>query len=463
MSKTKHITFLLFFAVAITLFFACKKTPDRPPINPLGDKITIKGLRDLFTTNNAVNYKFTKDISLYATVAMTDNYKTLYLKDETGSITLKQLNAHGIFEGDSLRINLNGSWLDLTGSQGSIQIDSVDVSSSITNKVVKLDVGKTLVRPVVSIAQLNKSVSNTVYTSGTFTTTVPNSVYDGQVVQINGVQFGLIDSTNYYIPPNSPNLFINHTLYDCGSINSIVLSLYKGTTDFLNQKIPAKNSGSIIAAVTFYNGALQLTPRSFNDLVLNQPRCGVDTMTQSFESWTSAVTSSNYATYTPGWFDQAQVGFIYWVGGSSTSPGFASASNTYAPANTRNVMWLISPPVQNSPSKNLSFQTSYSNPSTAHPNQLSVLISTDFNGNNLKGTHAAHWTDITSYFPLIQNGSTGTPNWPANASAAPVMFNQFSLLNSYTGTFYIGFRYIGNTVTPDSTQTINVLNVSIKD
>jgi hypothetical protein len=282
-------------------------------------------------------------------------------------------------------------------------------------------------------------------------------------VQIHGVQFASND-TSYYIPLNTGATYVNHNLYDCGSINTMVFSLFKGTTDFLGQKVPATKSGSIVAAVTFYNGALQLTPRSFNDVIMDQSRCGVDTLTQSFAGWINGVTSSNYSSVTPGWFDQAQVGSLYWVGPYNVAapPGFASGTNYGAPANARNVMWLISPAIQNGSTKNLSFQTSFSSPSATHPNQLSVLISTDYNGSNLSGTHAAHWTDITSAFPLIQNGSTGAANFLTNASSSPVMLNQFPLLASYTGTFYVGFRYTGHIGT-DSTQVINVANVRIRN
>ncbi len=473
MNKTKHISLLLFVSVAITLFFSCRKKPDMPPVTPyaIGNTMTIQQLRDFFISNGCVSYKFTKDVSLYATVTMSDNYKTLFLRDNTGAICLKQLTAHSIFQGDSLRINLHGSWLDLAGPICSIQIDSVDVSSSPTNKVVKLDVGKNPSPIIVTIAQLNSSATNVTYPGNIV---VPHSVYDGQLVQLNDVQYKVVNDTGtLFIPLNPPSnvYYYNHTLVDCGALNSIVVSLYKQTSDFVYQKVPGKG-GSIIAAVSFYNGAVQLTPRSFHEMNFTQPRCGVDTLTQSFSGWINGVTSANYQTVTPGWVDVPEVKYLYWLGpfNVASPPGFASASNYGAPANTRNVMWLISPPIQNSPTKNISFQTSFSSPTGTHPKQLSVFISTDFNGTNLGGTFPvvpagqpkATWTDITSAFPLIQDGSSGVPNWPTNASALAVMFSQFPLLASYSGTFYIGFRYTAQMGT-DSTQTINVQNVAIKN
>jgi hypothetical protein len=115
--------------------------------------------------------------------------------------------------------------------------------------------------------------------------------------------------------------------------------------------------------------------------------------------------------------------------------------------------------MQSSATKNLSFSagTAYN---SAGKNQLSVLISTDFNGINTPGTSGtAHWTDITSAFTGIPvlNGSTSL--FFANASTSPVMLSSY--LSGYTGTFYIGFRYTGNLT--DSVATYGIKDVTIKN
>ncbi len=460
MKKIKYISILLLvFALG---FISCKKTHDMPPVqsSPAGGVYTIAQLRALY---HGSNIKFTQDISVYATVTMTDNYKTLYIRDNSGAISLRQLTAHGIFEGDSLRINLNGSTLDLSGVASSLQIDSVDVSSSPTNKIVKLAVGKQHPPINVSVLQLNNSASSTTFVTPTGTVVAPQSMYDGQLVQVNGVQFAYTDST-LFIPLNNPPLYLNHALYDCGNINTINMSLYSGTYDFLYQKVPHTKSGSIIAAVTFYNGALQLTPRSFADINLTQPRCGVDTLTQNFAS---CIASSNFATALPGWYNVAEVGSLIWTGNGSFPGGYPAASNYQG--QTRNVMWLVSPPIQNSPTKNVNFQWSL-NPytSSAKPRQLSVLISTNFNGININGLGAAHWTDVTSLFSTLSPWiPPGINNYFFNANTNPVNLNSSAISNNplagYTGTFYIGFRYMGNNNSADSIQTFAIDNFALKN
>jgi hypothetical protein len=215
----------------------------------------------------------------------------------------------------------------------------------------------------------------------------------------------------------------------------------------------------MIAAVTFYNGALQLTPRSFADVMLNQPRCGLDTLTQSFNSSAFGVGTNFSTALFPGWYDIKQVGnSVDWQSASSSTAVFP-AITTHFSNNARNVVWLITPPMQSSATKNLSFSagTAYN---SAGKNQLSVLISTDFNGINTPGTSGtAHWTDITSAFTGIPvlNGSTSL--FFANASTSPVMLSSY--LSGYTGTFYIGFRYTGNLT--DSVATYGIKDVTIKN
>ena len=462
MNKIKYIS--LFFATFFisALFLSCKKTHDMPPVqvSPPGGIYTITQLRALY---QGVNIKFTTDAFVYATVTMTDNYKTLFIRDKTGSISLKQLTPHGIYEGDSLQINLNGSWLDLSGPLSSLQIDSMDVSSSPTNKIVKLDYGKEHAPVVVSIATLNQSAGSINYSTPTGINTLPTSIYDGELVQINDVQFAFTDSLNF-IPLNTSQLFLNHLLYDCGGYNNINISLYSNTLDFLYKTVPHTKSGSIVAAVTFYNGALQLTPRSFKDLTFNQPRCGADTLTQSFNNVSFGTGVSFSSTMFPGWLDIKQVGAgtsIDWAGTtSSTIPSynFPSAS-THFSTNPRNVVWLISPPIQNSATKNLTFQaaTAYN---TTGVNQLSVLVSTNFNGVNFPSpSGSATWVDITSSFSITTVGSISTFNF---SNAGTVMLNSVaSNLAGYNGTFYIGFRYTGNLT--DSTASYGIKDVSIKN
>jgi Family of unknown function (DUF5689) len=195
MNRSKHILILAIAPLVIALFFACKKKADMPPVTPydIGNTITIQQLRDLFVSNGCNNYKFTKDVSLYASVTMDGSsgniYKQVYLRDNTGAISMKQLSAGGLFVGDSLRINLNGAYIDRASSGSFLQIDSVDVNSP-QSKVVKLAVQKSVAPVVVSVTQLLNSV-----VSGSCS--MAQSVYDGQLIQLNDVMFTPNDSGYY--------------------------------------------------------------------------------------------------------------------------------------------------------------------------------------------------------------------------------------------------------------------------
>ena len=466
MNKTKHIAVLLFFAMGISLFFACKKTPDMPPVTPfnIGNTVTISQLRAIFSGNNCSNYKFTKDVSLYATVTMDASsgniYKQVYLRDQTGTISMKQLNAGGLFQGDSLRINLNGAVLDKASSGSYLQIDSMDVSNSSTNKVIKLAVGKNPVPLPVTILQLNNSIS--------YSGCIPQSVYDGQLVQLNDVQFSVADTGLYFIPHNTSGpVSTNYYLTDCGALNNIQVYTSSFAYQTFTGKVPGK-SGSLVAIASIYTSgsgvaSMQLTLRSNNEVKLTQPLCGVDTLTQNFNTCSPSV--SNVASVLPGWYNINQLGYAVWSGTqANNSLNFPSATS-HNSGNPRNIIWLVTPPIQASATKNISFKWAAQYWSA---NQLSVKISTDFNGTNLGSPYApvaspAHWTDITTYFPTIATtpvAYSSTFTSFIGASATPVQLSQFLPAN-YTGTFYIGFCYTGNQT--DSTSAYAIDNVVIKD
>lgn len=117
-------------------------------------------------------------------------------------------------------------------------------------------------------------------------------------------------------------------------------------------------------------------------------------------------------------------------------------------------------------STSLQFETGTAYGAAPYAQQLSVFLSTDFNGSNLGGvipsSNPAHWLRIDSVFPGIQNGSSATAYHFTYASptTGPVMLNP--LLPSYTGLFYIGFRYTSNIDYPDSSQTFAINNFSLK-
>ncbi|HXB39723.1 MAG TPA: DUF5689 domain-containing protein [Bacteroidia bacterium] len=467
-NKIKN-NFPFILIVSATVFlFSCKKTFDKPPVSTysyLGGSITISQLKALY---GGQNIKFVNDLSLFATVTMSDNYKTVYLRDNTGTISFRQLTAHGIYQGDSLRVNLNSTWLDLSATGGSIQIDSVDVG----NNVVKLAVGKNPAPVTTSIYQLLHSVTNVTYTPSVGgPVTIQKSVFDGQLVLLNGVQFLVAtpnDTGGQFLPSNS-GTYVNHTLTDCGSLNNIVVSTYSNTPDLVQQKVPG-GSGSLIAVASFYNGALQLTLRSHNEMHLTQARCGADTLIQTFASFGG---SASFNTALPGWYNINQIGYAQWQGTTANNLNFPSAT-TYLSGVPRNVIWLITPAIKSSPTKNILFRTATGAfPASGKPLQVSVFLSTDFNGiagsGNGTGTNLgtaqvpssnpAHWTDITSQFPAIQIGTSGTYIF-TNSSSSPVQLSSFLPAN-YTGTFYIGFRYTGNQT--DSTTTYGIDNVIIKN
>ena len=120
MKKLKIILSTLLLAV---LFFtSCKRkfdnpAPKTPPANSGG--ITIDSIFKTYVAHYATLptpatqlFKFNSDVNLLCTVTADEIsgniYKTVYVEDATGALTVKLLNAGGLFVGDKISINLRG-------------------------------------------------------------------------------------------------------------------------------------------------------------------------------------------------------------------------------------------------------------------------------------------------------------------------------------------------------------------
>jgi hypothetical protein len=286
--KVPVLKVLLPVAFVLALYVSCTKTPDSPPVNlaPAGGYLTIAQLRAMY---KGTSIHFTTDISLRCTVTMDESsgniYKEDYVRDYSGTptsantslpygaIMLKLLKTGGLFQGDSIRLNLNGSWLDMA-TGGYLQIDSVNVA----NQVIKLSTGLKAVPLTVALPALQ--TLNTIY-NGLY-------VYDAQLVYLNSVEFaattkGVVDtscSTCYYGIAYTSAGVVNETynLRDCSSIADTIGVYTSGFANFAASAIgspaaivPAK-SGSVVAIFSVYKG-MQLTLHSFPEIQLNNPYC----------------------------------------------------------------------------------------------------------------------------------------------------------------------------------------------
>lgn len=480
MKSTKIYTSLLAATLLLgsILFFSCKKNPAEPPVRAVatGPAITIQQLRNMY---NGVSIKFTSNTILYGVVtcdeASGNLYKQVYIRDNSGafaatkyygamSLHFLQGTSGFLNVGDSIAINLNGLLLDKS-SGGSLQIDSIIAIDNITH----LKAGLNPQPIVVTIPQLN-TYSNTI--GGGF-------IFDGQLVQLNNVEFVSSEVNTTYAIYQAPPVIAapqNVNKYIGDSLRNTIVAYNSGYANFATSIIPY-NSGSVVAVANLYS-TMQLTIRAYTDINLNKPYNIIkyDTITQNFSN---AGLSSKSPVLLTGWTSIAYQGSLTWQGTQYGNPfsQFGNplnwkycpgASNYHAPTNDIiNDMWLISPPILDNnyatgsgPTKYFDFSSAAQYVPNANVKLLSVLVSRTFDGTNII---PGDWTDIStlpnSPFSRI-NQSTSPPNFTyahnimyGNSifSPAHVPITISPLPSGGTPTFYIAFRYKTNANVTDST------------
>ncbi len=409
------ISFLLLIVI-----FACKKKYDAPPYHdiPNTNQITVAQLKTMYT---GTNITFTTDVNLYCTVIADETsgnfYKESYVRDATGAIHLKLMASGGLYVGDSLRINLNGS--TLMQYQGVLQLDSIDVNKM----VVKQKSGLNPQPITLNISQINDN-------------------YLGQLIKFNNVEFLPANRNQYfadYVNQNSSNW----TIRDCS--NNQILVRTSGYANFASQKTPSGN-GSIIAIVGKYSGTYQIYIRNYNEVQMAGANCGATPSSTLNEAFSTATPSANINLI--GWVNtNSNNTTTYWTADNSAYTGNTTARATLfgATAGTADTLWLISPLLQaTGATQNLSFNLGIKYYKTGHPNLLSVMISTNYTSGS---PATATWTTIPG-FTIPAGNTTGLQ------TAGTV--NLTSILPpSYTGTFRIAFKHYGLKGTYDSNVYID--------
>ncbi len=340
-------------------------------------------------------YKFTEDYSVYATVTMDDKtgnlYKSAYVEDGTQAINLHLLSSGGLYEGDSVRIYLNG--LILGEYAGMMQLDSVDVNDNI----IKVSTLKHKEPQVVTLGMIN------------------TDQYLGKLVKIENVQFKDEDLGLTYA--NEEDLITeNRTIEDESGMEIFVRT--SGYSSFAGTPIP-EGRGSIIAIAGVYNDDDQLLIRNTGEVVFYNRRFGdVDTLLYTnfdgIENGTPISTSN--------WANIAEVGSLFWLGSS----GGENASAKIIGDGNANTNWLILPQTTLNSTGGLQFKSRAGLLTGA---SLSAYISTDYSGDG--NPQSATWTELTD--ATIGTGPTSSfGDWTESGLID---------LSSYSGEVYVAFKY----------------------
>lgn len=412
--KHYKIYTLLTLAAVLTLS-ACKKKFDEPapPASlPSGNVITIDSIKKQYaayyspTNTPSSAFKFKDDATLYCTVtadeASGNLYKSVFVRDNTGAIQLKLMNAGGLAVGDSIMLNLNGVILNDYGKL--IQLDSIDLE----RKIRKISSGRTVLPTKVTMLDL---ISN-----------LPK--WESKLIRLDTVEFDNGSKNQPYADAVN-KVSIDHILRNAGGQSVIVRS--SGYANFAAAKIPC-GKGSLVAIVGQYNGAIQLTLRSATEVTFAGGNCPI--LMKNFNDnigsggWTVAYPAGS-GTNTPN-----PNGPINWTIGSFSGRYYAMISNYIGGSNKACESWLLSPALNLSATSNpvLNFNNAYK--FTGPP--IQALISTNYTTGTDPTT--ATWTPFT--FSL----STGNYVW-ANSGNIPLTAykqNNVTIAFKYTGTSTTG-------------------------
>ena len=313
--NNKPVILTLLFSLTLIMFSCVDDEFDTPPPRtiPEGDPITIQEVKDLFDAEG--DYVFTTDKSIYAVVTMDDKsgniYRTAYIQDETGAIALHMEASGGLYQGDSLRLQLNG--LKVGQYNNLFQIDAPDGNGfTMDDYVTKLDTKVEVTPESVSIIDISQNMD----------------YYQGRLIKLDNVQFVASDTSKTYA--DSVNQITkNRTLEDVNGDEIIVRT--SGYASFANDSIP-NGSGSIVAILGQYGNTLQLYIRSTEEVEMDNERlsggsAGDAQGTGTFEDPYNAAAGIVNQGENNVWVEGFIVG-VYETSGSDFTPSFEGPYST---------------------------------------------------------------------------------------------------------------------------------------
>ena len=380
---------------------------DEPPIPviPTGDVMEVSDLIGMATN---VPFKFTEDKSVFGIITLGEEngalYKEAYFQDANGGIKLELLSSSGLKAGDSIRIYLKNTRIYNYHNQ--IILDSLH----ITNNVIRISAGNPTHPKEVTISDI---------TTGAYT---------GQLIRVMDIQF-MDNELGKTWADAATNSTANRHLEDCDQKSVIVRT--SGYANFASLQLP-QGKGSMVAIASVYNTDYQLYVRSMAEVDMDGVRCGgggggpVDPVDYVNEDFSSAEDYSDINF--PGWTNVIVQGERKWQGKAFNSDKYTQASGHNAPAGPMET-WLITPPVKNVSTKVLSLRTAKSYWAHGTNKPLTILISTDFVGDNFE---TATWEEIDV---TIATQSSSDNAWIESGEVS---------LAAYSGNAAIAFKYVGS-------------------
>lgn len=404
MKKTFFLLSLL-SSLAILTWNGCVKLEfDEPPATEYCTwqaTSTIADIKSLYAGADLV----IQDPLIFEAVVVADDssgnfYRSIIVQDATAGIEVRfaVTDLYNDYPtGRKVFVNCQG--LTLSNYNGVLQLGEIQ-EALIDDHICRGPKDQVVVARVVTIDQLDESHIHT-------------------LIKLEGVQFTAGSAGKTYAVA-SPPTSVNQLLEECTSGLTIILR-NSGYADFVNELTPT-GMGSITAVYSVYQSDKQLFIRNTRDVDMPEERCIPGFGGLLDEDFEGIDITDNLQI--AGWSNIALVGSRVWFGRSFSGDHFAEAE-AYQDTNNEMDAWLITPPIDLSTPKTLSFESAMA---YWKHDGLSVLISTNFTGD----VAAATWTALPCTLPV------STDNYFDWIPSGPID------LSGYTGTAYVAFRYVGN-------------------
>ena len=407
----KRFSIPLIWILLLSITFACIKEPVPPP-EPVIDRVTIAGLRDLQKQGVGI---IDSNIYIQGVVTLTPELGNLpgfvaYVQDSTAGICLTVTGDNTFSLNSEVRILCRG--VSFTEYNGLLQFGDINISEQV--KVVKL----TAEPPAPVTVTLQDLL---------------DGKHQAELVKIEHVQFK--DPGNYSG---------TKILTDC----EVELDVYtRSDATFASETLPSGN-GTFKGVVSVFND-VQLLLREPDELEMTGDRCGLAGVVYLQEDFNSLARYQD-VTALPGWKSFSETGNKSWYINEVSARKWVQAT-AYNSNQTSVITWMIAPPVNLTQAVKpyLSFESAngYDNGAT-----LELYVSKDYNGSATPWNST--WTKLN--FSLPQSSPSGYSQFVASGE---VDLTPFKGSNVYFAWKYSGGDPSGTA--SDRTTTWEVDNVLI--
>ncbi|NQY05676.1 MAG: hypothetical protein HRT68_05580 [Flavobacteriaceae bacterium] len=465
MKKTMNIFKVMVFTLVVGIVFtACVQDDDysAPQVddlnNPAAGLVANITIPQLKAQLGAEPTQIVSDLIVKGFVVSSDRdgnfFKELYIQDASTNATSAiriELEINDLYTqfnvGREIFIKLQGLYIGL-GDGDVITIGSLDgdevgrISENLAAQViVRSNNTETIVPNVMNLSQINES-------------------HIGMMVQVNGAHFDPSHIGQPYVDPFD-DFDTQRTIMSCECIYSFSNFILETSTfaTFKNQIMPS-GSGSITGIITrdFTADNLVMALNTHNDVQFTDSesdKCEIQVLdtsglTTSFsEDFESMATGTSVSGN--GWTNYIEAGSRDWEVDFSTDSGNPSSRiasmGAFSSNSPSNIAWLISPSIDLD-AQGIEVVTYETSNSFSDNSYLEVLISTDWDGTPGNITSAT-WDNVTGCANIVAD-SEFFQNWVPGSLT----------LESYSGTAYIAFRYVGGDLN-DFTGTYELDNFNV--